>query len=555
MYYSLISLLPMPHFQYIQFLLVLLIIPLLVVIFIFAVARKKSIRKKIGDPLLVKQLTAGYNSTAFFAKFSLIILAFGLLVVVLANLRTAASEQKISRDGIDVMIALDVSKSMLAQDIKPTRLERAKQVLSRLVDKLDNDRIGIVVFAGRSYLQMPLTGDHAAAKMYLSAATIESVPTQGTVIADALRTCNSSFNAKEKKYKAVVLISDGEDHDAKAVKTAEAMAASGIVIYTIGIGSAQGAPLIDETTNEVKLDNEGNTVISKLNEAELKMIAQKGNGQYLFFNNTEAVVSSISSQLGSMDQRTITDDSLINYESYFQYFLAAAFLLLLVELFISERKKVNKTYAKLKPVLSISLIFISTISIAQQNEKALIKKGNEAYRKKDYVKAGNEYTNALAKNPLNPIAQFNLGNALYKTDKKEEAIQAYEKAVKKLDLPVEKANAYYNKGVVLQNDKQLAACIEAYKAALKLAPDNEDARQNLQKALQQQKQQQQKQQTKKQEQQQKQQQKQEPKPQPSKLTKEDAENKLKALSQQEKNLQDKLHKVNAVSVNKPEKDW
>lgn len=545
----------MPHFQYIQFLLVLLIIPLLVVIFIFAVARKKSIRKKIGDPLLVKQLTAGYNSTAFFAKFSLIILAFGLLVVVLANLRTAASEQKISRDGIDVMIALDVSKSMLAQDIKPTRLERAKQVLSRLVDKLDNDRIGIVVFAGRSYLQMPLTGDHAAAKMYLSAATIESVPTQGTVIADALRTCNSSFNAKEKKYKAVVLISDGEDHDAKAVKTAEAMAASGIVIYTIGIGSAQGAPLIDETTNEVKLDNEGNTVISKLNEAELKMIAQKGNGQYLFFNNTEAVVSSISSQLGSMDQRTITDDSLINYESYFQYFLAAAFLLLLVELFISERKKVNKTYAKLKPVLSISLIFISTISIAQQNEKALIKKGNEAYRKKDYVKAGNEYTNALAKNPLNPIAQFNLGNALYKTDKKEEAIQAYEKAVKKLDLPVEKANAYYNKGVVLQNDKQLAACIEAYKAALKLAPDNEDARQNLQKALQQQKQQQQKQQTKKQEQQQKQQQKQEPKPQPSKLTKEDAENKLKALSQQEKNLQDKLHKVNAVSVNKPEKDW
>lgn len=545
----------MPHFQYIQFLLVLLIIPLLVAIFIFAVARKKSIRKKIGDPLLVKQLTAGYNSTAFFAKFLLIILAFGLLVVVLANLRTAASEQKISRDGIDVMIALDVSKSMLAQDIKPTRLERAKQVLSRLVDKLDNDRIGIVVFAGRSYLQMPLTGDHAAAKMYLSAATIESVPTQGTVIADALRTCNSSFNAKEKKYKAVVLISDGEDHDAKAVKTAEAMAASGIVIYTIGIGSAQGAPLIDETTNEVKLDNEGNTVISKLNEAELKMIAQKGNGQYLLFNNTEAVVSSISSQLGSMDQRTITDDSLINYESYFQYFLAAAFLLLLVELFISERKKVNKTYAKLKPVLSISFIFISTISIAQQNEKALIKKGNEAYRKKDYVKAGNEYTNALAKNPLNPIAQFNLGNALYKTDKKEEAIQAYEKAVKKLDLPVEKANAYYNKGVVLQNDKQLAACIEAYKAALKLAPDNEDARQNLQKALQQQKQQQQKQQTKKQEQQQKQQQKQEPKPQPSKLTKEDAENKLKALSQQEKNLQDKLHKVNAVSVNKPEKDW
>ena len=545
----------MLQFQYIQFLLLLLFIPLLLIIFIYAIARKKAIRKKIGDPVLIKQLTAGYNPKAFLEKFLLVVLAFGLLVVVLANLRTAASEQKISRDGIDVMIALDVSKSMLAQDIKPTRLDRAKQVLSMLVDKLDNDRIGIVIFAGKSYLQMPLTADHAAAKMYLSAATIESVPTQGTVIADALRTCNAAFNAKEKKYKAVVLISDGEDHDETAIKTAQSMAASGVVIYTIGVGSPRGAPLIDETTSEAKLDNEGNTVISKLNEAELKMIAQKGNGQYLLFNNTDAVVSNISSQLGSMDQRTVTDDSLVNYKSYFQYFLAAAFLVLLIELFISERKRKRKTYGKLKPAITILLFLINSMTFAQQNEKAIIKKGNEAYLKKDYVKAGDEYSNALAKNPLNPIAQFNLGNAMYKADKKDEALEAYDKAIKQLNAPAEKGNAYYNKGVVLQNDKKLAECIDAYKKALKLDPANEDARQNLQKALQQQKQEQQKQQKKTQEQQQKQQQKQEPKPQPSKLTKDDAENKLKALSQQEKNLQDKLHKVNAVSVNKPEKDW
>ena len=545
----------MPQFQYIQFLLLLAIIPLLFAIFIFAIARKKAIRKKIGDPVLVKQITAGYNPKAFLKKFLLLVLAFGLLVVVLANLRSAASEQKISRDGIDVMFALDVSKSMLAQDIKPTRLDRAKQVLSRLVDKLDNDRIGIVIFAGKSYLQMPLTGDHAAAKMYLSAATIESVPTQGTVIADALRTCNASFNAKEKKYKAIVLISDGEDHDETALKTAGGMAASGVVIYTIGIGSPQGAPLIDEATNEIKLDNEGNTVISKLNEPELKMIALKGNGQYVLFNNTDAVVSNISSQLSSMDQRSVTDDSLVNYKSYFQYFLGAAFLFLLVELFLSERKKRTKSYSKLKPAVIALLLLISNIGLAQQNEKASIKNGNEAYRKKDYIKAGDEYTNALVKNPLNPIAQFNLGNAMYKADKKEEAINAYDKAVKQLDAASEKGNAFYNKGVVLQNDKKLIECIDAYKKALRLDPGNEDARQNLQKALQQQKQEQQKQQQKKQEQQQKQQQKQEPKPQPSRLTKEDAENKLKALSQQEKNLQDKLHKVNAVSVVKPEKDW
>lgn len=543
----------MPQFQYIEFLLLLIIIPLLVAIFLYALAKKKAIGKKIGDPLLVKELSAGYSAPAFLKKFILIVFAFGILVLVLANPRSAASEQKISRNGIDIMIALDVSKSMLAQDIKPSRLDRAKQVLSRLVDKLDNDRIGIVIFAGKAYLQMPLTADHAAAKMYLSSATTESVPSQGTVIGDALNMCNASFNAKEKKYKAVVLISDGEDHDGQAVKIAEEIAALGVTIFTVGIGSPQGAPLIDETTNEWKKDNEGNTVISKLNESGLQSIAQKGNGQYVLFNNTDAVVSTITSQLSNLDQRNVTDDSLVNYKSYFQYFLGIAFLFLLVEIFITERKKLKNDYFKLKPTIAVLLLFTSNIIFAQ-DDKASIKKGNEAYQRKDFTKASEAYTDALKKNPLNPVAQYNLGNALYKCDKKDEAVAAYDHAVKRLNAPGEISNAYYNKGVVLQNDEKLGACITAYKNSLKIDPGNEDARQNLQRALLQQRQEQQKKQQKKQDQQQ-QQKKPEPRPQPSKLTREDAENKLKALSQQEKNLQDKLHKVNNVSVNNPEKDW
>ncbi|MBC7536553.1 MAG: VWA domain-containing protein [Ferruginibacter sp.] len=543
----------MPQFQYIEFLLLLIIIPLLVAIFLYALAKKKAIGKKIGDPLLVKELSAGYSAPAFLKKFILIVFAFGILVLVLANPRSAASEQKISRNGIDIMFALDVSKSMLAQDIKPSRLDRAKQVLSRLVDKLDNDRIGIVIFAGKAYLQMPLTADHAAAKMYLSSATTESVPSQGTVIGDALNMCNASFNAKEKKYKAVVLISDGEDHDGQAVKIAEEIAALGVTIFTVGIGSPQGAPLIDETTNEWKKDNDGNTVISKLNESGLQSIAQKGNGLYVLFNNTDAVVSTITSQLSNLDQRNVTDDSLVNYKSYFQYFLGIAFLFLLVEIFITERKKLKNDYFKLKPTIAVLLLFTSNIIFAQ-DDKASIKKGNEAYQRKDFTKASEAYTDALKKNPLNPVAQYNLGNALYKCDKKDEAVAAYDHAVKRLNAPGEISNAYYNKGVVLQNDEKLGACITAYKNSLKIDPGNEDARQNLQRALLQQRQEQQKKQQKKQDQQQ-QQKKPEPRPQPSKLTREDAENKLKALSQQEKNLQDKLHKVNNVSVNNPEKDW
>ncbi len=550
--------LKMPHFQYTIFLILLAIVPILAGLFIFALYKKKATAKKLGDKDLVEILSSNYSSSAYLKKFLLIVSAAGILVLALANLRSATGSEKVSRNGIDVMIALDVSKSMLAQDIKPTRLDRAKQLLSKLVDKLSNDRVGIVVFAGKAYLQMPLTGDHAAAKMYLSAATPETVPTQGTVIGDALKSCYASFNSKEKKYKAVILISDGEDHDESAVKTATQMAQEGVVIYTVGIGSPQGATLIDEATGQPKTDNQGNIVISKLNEDELREIAQNGNGKYTLFQNTDAVVDNLTSELAGMDQRNVTDDSLVNYKSYFQYFLLAALLFLLIETFISENKR--KNYLRIKPAMVMLFVCFSSFASAQtKKEKLIIKKGNEAYKKGAYSEAAESYGQVVQQNPLNATAQFNNGNALYKTDKKEDALKAYDKSISNLGNDVEKSNAYYNKGVVLQNDKKLPECIDAYKKALKLAPDNEDARQNLQKALQQQKQQQEKKDQnndkKKQDQQKEQEKKKDPKPQQSKLSRKDAEEKLKALMQQEKALQDKLHKVNAASVNKPEKDW
>ncbi|MEP6710888.1 MAG: VWA domain-containing protein [Ferruginibacter sp.] len=541
----------MPQFQYIFFLYGLALIPLMLLIFLYAKNKKKKTIKKIGDEWLVKQLLSKYKAASFAKKFILFTCGMAILVLALANLRSPTGSDKINRDGIDVMIALDVSKSMLAQDIKPNRLERAKQLLSRLMDRFTNDRIGIVVFAGKAYLQMPLSTDHAAAKMYLSAATPESIPTQGTVIGDALKMCYSSFNTKEKKYKAVILISDGEDHDENALKIAEQMGQEGVIINTVGIGSPDGAPIMDEATGDLKKDKDGNTVITKLNEAELRSIAEKGNGAYQLFSSTEAVISGIAAQLNSMDHRNVTDDSLLNYKSYYQYFIAAALLFLLIEFFIAETRR-NKP-VKLKPLLTILLLCVAGICDAQ-SEKAVIKKGNTAYKKNDYATAKDAYAEVLKKDPANTTAQFNIGNVLYRTQKTDESIVAYDNAVKGLKKPVEKANAFYNKGVVLQNNKKIAECIDAYKNALKLSPNDDDARQNLQKALQQQKQQQQKE--KKQDQNKDQQKKQDdPKPKPSKINKNDAAEKLKALQQQEANLQDKLHKVNAAAVNKPEKDW
>lgn len=549
----------MPEFQYIEFFLLLLVIPVLIAVFYLSVKRKKSIALKIGDPDLVKQMTSDYNGSAYLKKFILVLVAVILLVFCLANLRTRAGEQKVSRNGIDLMIAIDVSKSMLAQDIKPSRLERARQFLSRLIDKLGNNRVGIVIFAGKAYLQMPLTADHAAAKMYISSASTESVPTQGTVIGDALKMCFASFNGEEKKYKAVVLITDGEDHDESAIKVAEQMARSGVIIHTVGMGSLQGVPLPDETTNDYKKDNEGNTVITKLNQELLQTIAQKGNGIYQLFQNTEATTAGILTQLDNMEQRAITDDSLVNFKSFFQWFLLAVLLALLIEFFMSERKRngIKIPFMK-KAAFIITGLLLSQISYAQEDNE-LVKTGNKAYTAKEYDKAAGQYNAALKKNAGNAAASYNLGNASYKAGKKEEAIAAYDDAMANLKTPVEKSNALFNKGVVLQNDKKLPECIDAYKQALRLDPSNEDARQNLQKALIQQKEEQKKKEQEKEKKEPKKdkqdKEKQDPKPQPSKLSKQDAENKLKALQQKEKELQDKLHKVNSATVTRPEKDW
>ncbi|MEO6550524.1 MAG: VWA domain-containing protein [Ferruginibacter sp.] len=561
------------QFQHTEYLLALAAVPLMLALYFFVLRWKKKTIKKIGDPALVNQLIIDYSPSKFAFKFILFLFAFTAGVIALANPRMPLGSTPVNRNGIDVMIALDVSKSMLARDVKPSRLDRAKQIISKLIDRLQDDRIGIVVFAGRAYLQMPLTTDHAAAKMYLSSATPDVVPTQGTVIGDALKMCYAAFNTNDKKYRSVILISDGEDHDENAIKLSKALANEGLMINTIGIGSPEGSLIMDPETNQVKQDATGNPVITKLNEIELKSIATNGGGIYQLFTSTDEIVSQLEKQLTGMGQRTITENSLVNYKSFFPWLLGVVLILLVIEFFISEIKTLKKySFPGLKKPANASTIicalaFIPCAGFAQ-NDNSFLRKGNEAYKNNQYEVAGENYKKAAEKNPANQKAQFNLGNAFYKSKKPEDAVLAYDAAIQNSMLPAEKSGAFYNKGVVLQNQKKLPECIAAYKSSLRLNPADEDARLNLQKALLQQKQQQQKdqkdnkdQKKPKDDQQKKDQQKPEdkkddlPKPQQSKMTKKEAEEKLKALLQQEKALQDKLRKVNAASPEKPEKDW
>lgn len=327
------------RFENITLLFALAFVPLMLAMYFSVIRWKKKTTARIGDAKLVEQLIKGYSPQRFRNKFYMVLAAFILTALGLANLQSPIGAERVNRQGIDVMVALDVSKSMLATDIQPDRLQRAKLMVNRLINQLGNNRVGLVLFAGRAYLQMPLTTDLTAARIYVNTASTQSVPTQGTVISEALTLCNNAFDANQKKYKVVVLISDGEDHDEKAGEVAEKMARDGVVIHTVGVGSTTGTQLIDPDTKEVKRNADGTPVISKLNEKALMDLASVGKGSYRLLVETDDAANQILAQINGMEKKNITDNSLLRYRSYFQWFIALALVLLVVELLVAERKE------------------------------------------------------------------------------------------------------------------------------------------------------------------------------------------------------------------------
>ena len=327
------------QFQYKEFVWLFAGIAILVFLFIGLIQWKKKVKKRIGDERLIDLLIRNYSAKFFTSKFILLSAAFSVGIIAAMNPRMPGSSENINRKGIDVAIALDVSKSMLATDLAPQRLERAKQFVVKMMNEMQDDRIALVLFAGKAYLQMPLTIDHNAAQMFVSSASPDAVPQQGTVISDALKMSANVFNNADKKFKAVILISDGEDHDEDAVTTAKTLAQQGVMINTVGIGSPGGAQIIDPATGQTKKDEAGNTVISKLNEEELREIARATNGIYIRLQSSDEAVSMLKGQLSQIDRKAFGDTSMMNFKNYFLWFAAAMFILLFIEPFIPERKK------------------------------------------------------------------------------------------------------------------------------------------------------------------------------------------------------------------------
>lgn len=326
------------QYQHPEFFVAMIAVPLAGLLFWYVLRWKSITTGRIGDPLLVRQLIKGYSPIKYSVKFVLVTLALAAAVMAMVNPQRPGKMDKVERKGVDVMIALDVSNSMLAEDIAPSRLERAKQLVIRLIDQLNDDRLGLVVFAGRAYMQMPLTTDHAAAKMYVQNASPDMVPTQGTVISEALKLGAAAFNSKERKFKSMVMITDGEDHDQVSPALVEELAGNGIMVNTIGIGSSTGTPVPDPSTGQYRKDESGNTVLSKLDETELRQLAASTNGIYVGPDELNDAVPLIMNKLSTIQQTAMEDAAFKDYINYFQWFAAAALLFLFVEFLLPERK-------------------------------------------------------------------------------------------------------------------------------------------------------------------------------------------------------------------------
>jgi Ca-activated chloride channel family protein len=463
------------------------------------------------------------------------------------------------RVGIETIIAMDISNSMRAEDIAPSRLDRSKMMVENLVDHFSNDKIGLIVFAGDAFVQLPITSDHVSAKMFLSSIDPSLIATQGTDIAKAIDMATHSFTQEEGIGKAIVVITDGEDHEGGAVESAKAAKDNGMRVYVLGVGSVNGAPVPIPGTGDYMKDNTGNTVMSALNEDMCKQVAQAGGGAYIHVENNSAAQDQLDNELDKLSKKETTTTMYSEFDEQFQAFGVLALLLLILEICILDRKnpllKNLSLFGKRKKIVTILLLLISVSAVAQ-TDRQYIRQGNKQFHSGDYPGAEVSYRKAVEKNPKNPQATFNLGNALMAQKKDSAAVVQFENAARLETNPLRKAQSYHNMGVICQTHKMYGEAIEAYKNALRLNPDDDETRYNLvlckhQKQKQDQNRQNQqnnddqkkddkKDQQKPEENKDKQKQQEQPKPQ---MSKENAEQLLNAAIQNEKQTQDKLKKA------------
>lgn len=334
------------RFEHPEFLYLLLLLPALFVFYIYARMWRRKAIKRYGNPTLLAELMPDASSKRHHLKFWLLFGAIAMLIIVISGPQFGSKLETVKRQGVEIMVCLDVSNSMLAEDVSPNRLEKAKQMLSKLTDGFSNDKVGLIVFAGDAFTQLPITSDYISAKMFLSSINPNMVSSQGTAIGSAINLAVRSFTPNETSDKAIILITDGENHEDDAVGAAKAASEKGIHVNIVGMGDPKGSPIpIDGNSNFLK-DNAGNVVITKMNEQMCQEIAAAGNGMYVRADNTNSALKALQKEIDKMNKAELDSKVYSEYDEQFQIFAWIALFLLVVDFFTLERK--NRVFKKIK---------------------------------------------------------------------------------------------------------------------------------------------------------------------------------------------------------------
>ena len=458
------------RFESPQYLYLLLVLVALAAIHYYIIYKKKRQVKRFGDPELTRQLFLGVSRWRPEVKFWITMLALASFIVALARPQFGTRLDTRERTGIEAIIALDVSNSMLAEDVKPNRLEKAKMMVSNMVDGMRDDKIGLIVFAGQAFVQLPITSDYVSAKMFLETISPSMMSVQGTDIAEAINLSMRSFTQQEDVSRAIFVITDGEDNEARGVEAAKQAASKGVRVYVLGIGNPGGAPIPIPGTGQYIIDDEGNTVVSKLSEEMCCEIATAGNGSYIYVDNSSSAQKKLSEQVDRLAKAKMESQIYSEYDEQFQGFVLIGILLLLLDVFLLERESKSTWLSNLfhrgRPVAALFLLIFSMTAVAQ-TDRDYIRRGNRLMRDSVYDKAQVEYQKAIEKDNTNPISHFNLGNALLYQNKAEDAMKEYETAARLEKDKTRLAQIYHNMGVVLQSAKQFDKAVACYRNSLR----------------------------------------------------------------------------------------
>ena len=481
----------MIHFAQSQYLLLILLIPFFFVG--YALFRRERNRKiaKLGNPQLLGLLMPERSKAKGWVRISFFAVAWFFFAIGLSRPQMGAKIKESTRKGSEIMIALDVSNSMLAQDYYPNRLERAKLAISRLVDKLHGDRVGLIVFAGQSFVQLPITTDYVSAKIFLGTIGTESVPVQGTALGDAINTAIKSFSSEaqmQQDNKAIILITDGENHEDDPVEAARMAAEVGIRVFCIGVGSPEGKPIPYGPDGDLMKDKDGNIVVTRLDEKILEEVAIAGGGAYIRAGNTEFGLNPIIDELKELQEQQFKSIVFEDYEEQYMYFFAIALVFFLLEFLVGNRRVGKKMFAV------VLLLGISAVSSYAQTDKKEVRKGNRLFKDENYKEAEVEYRKALIKDSLSIAGNYNLANTLIKLEDNPNAELIYAKledSVARIEHNVnwDKATVetgkntfapdyYHNLGNSYLAQKKYQEAVEAYKNSLRRNPADNATREN-----------------------------------------------------------------------------